>query len=314
MEARRVMASLNGVDEYSPLIEAEIAEIEAKLVAERAGGEHPWYEFITGPKMLRRVLIGIILQAGQQLTGANFFFYYSTVVFKATGLSNSYVTSIILGSVNVGATIFGLWIVKNCGRRKALMVGAAVMVGCFLIYSLVGSFGLPANWAGNLLIVFTCIYVVAFATTWGPLVWAIVGELYPSRYRAPCMALATASNWLLNFLISFFTTFITDKIHYWYGMVFGGSCTALFFFVFFFVIESKDRSLEEIDTMYLAGVNPITSAKWKVEDLGPSGMQNIATNNIPLAAGGGDLKKGEAAGAGLLVQDENMRHNTPPEA
>ena len=88
----------------------------------------------------------------------------------------------------------------------------------------------------------------------------------------------------------------------------------LFFFVFFFVIESKDRSLEEIDTMYLAGVNPITSAKWKVEDLGPSGMQNIATNNIPLAAGGGDLKKGEAAGAGLLVQDENMRHNTPPEA
>ena len=76
------------------------------------------------------------------------------------------------------------------------------------------------------------------------------------------MALATASNWLWNFLISFFTQFITHDIGYWYGMVFGGSCLGLAAFVFFFVIESKDRSLEEIDTMYLLGVNPITSAKW----------------------------------------------------
>lgn len=65
-----------------------------------------------------------------------------------------------------------------------------------------------------------------------------------------------------NFLISFFTTFITNDIGYWYGLVFGGSCLFLAFFVFFFVIESKDRSLEEIDTMYILGVNPITSAKW----------------------------------------------------
>ena len=94
------------------------------------------------------------------------------------------------------------------------------------------------------------------------LVWAVVAELYPARYRAPCMALATASNWLWNFLISFFTTFIVNDIHYWYGLVFGGSCLFLAGFVFFFVIESKDRSLEEIDTMYVLGVNPITSAKW----------------------------------------------------
>jgi SP family sugar:H+ symporter-like MFS transporter len=76
------------------------------------------------------------------------------------------------------------------------------------------------------------------------------------------MALATASNWLWNFLISFFTTFITRKIGYWYGLVFGGSCLFLAGFVFFFVIESKDRSLEEIDTMYVLGVKPAFSGKW----------------------------------------------------
>lgn len=76
------------------------------------------------------------------------------------------------------------------------------------------------------------------------------------------MALATASNWLWNFLMSFFTRFITDAIDYLYGLVFAGCCAALVVIVFFFVIESKDRSLEEIDTMYILGVNPITSAKW----------------------------------------------------
>jgi SP family sugar:H+ symporter-like MFS transporter len=207
-------------------------------------------------------------QAGQQLTGANFFFYYGTTIFRATGLSDSYVTQIILGSVNVACTFGGLYVVKKCGRRNALMVGAAWMMVCFLVYSFVGQFQLdhenPANTpqAGNILIVFSCLFIVAFATTWGPLVWAVVAELYPAKYRAPAMALATASNWLWNFLMSFFTRFITDAIDYFYGLVFAGCCAALVLVVFFFVIESKDRTLEEIDTMYLLHVNPISSGKW----------------------------------------------------
>ena len=315
-EARRTLARLNGLDTHSPLIEAEIAEIALKDEAEKKGGDHPVTEIFTAPRMLYRTLLGMTLQAGQQLTGANFFFYYSTVIFKSTGLSNSYVTSIILGSVNVLATIGGLWVVENVGRRKALMGGAAWMVVCFLIYSLVGTYGLPntPHESGSVLIVFTCLFIVAFATTWGPLVWAIVGELYPARYRAPCMALATASNWLFNFLISFFTTFITDKIKYWYGMVFGGSCLALFFIVYFFLIESKDRSLEEIDTMYLMNINPITSAKWKASDLGAEGITNITTDTMHLATGGREVKKGETAGAGLMVHDETRFPENPQEA
>ena len=76
------------------------------------------------------------------------------------------------------------------------------------------------------------------------------------------MALATASNWLFNFIISFVSTLVTDRIDYYYGLIFGVSCFLLFWVVYFFMIESKDRSLEEIDTMYVLGVNPITSHKW----------------------------------------------------
>jgi len=200
-EARNNMARLNRVDPFSPLIDAEIAEIREKLEAENAGGEHPWYEIFTGPRMLYRTMLGMVLQAGQQLTGANYFFYYGTTIFTATGLSNSYITSIVLGTVNVAATIVGLWIVEHVGRRKALMAGAAWMFMCLFIYSFVGQYQLDhlnpqsTPQAGNIMIVFTCLFIAAFATTWGPLVWAIVGELYPARYRATCMALATASNW-----------------------------------------------------------------------------------------------------------------------
>lgn len=267
-EARTSIARLNGVDRHSDSVNSQINEIQQKLDEELAGADTKWYELFTGPRMAYRTLLGVTLQAGQQLTGANFFFYYGTTIFKATGLSDSYVTQIILGSVNVGCTFGGLWVVHKCGRRNALMAGAAWMMMCFLVYSFVGHFKLdpvtPSNTpqAGNVLIVFSCFFIVAFATTWGPLVWVVTAELYPAKYRAPAMAIATASNWLWNFLMSFFTRFITDAIGYLYGLVFAGCCLVLVLIVFFFLVESKDRSLEEIDTMYLLHVNPITSSKW----------------------------------------------------
>ncbi|KAK5122097.1 hypothetical protein LTR85_004343 [Meristemomyces frigidus] len=280
-EARRTIARLAGLDPDSRSVNHQITEIRVKLEEERAGADTAWYEIFTGPKMFYRTLLGVVLQAGQQLTGANFFFYYGTTIFQGVGLSNSYVAQIILGTVNFACTFAGLWVVQKCGRRNALMAGAAWMMMCFLIYSFVGHFllheGKDTKEAGNLLIVFSCLFIAAFATTWGPLVWAVVAELYPARYRAPAMAMATASNWLWNFLISFFTEFITGAIDYLYGLVFAGCCAALVVIVFFFVIESKDRSLEEIDTMYLLGVNPITSAKWdgsKVPDSADTSGRN----------------------------------------
>ncbi len=236
--------------------------------------------------MAYRTILGMVLQAGQQLTGANFFFYYGTTIFLATGIDNSYVTSIILGSVNVASTMVGLWVVKSFGRRPALMAGAAWMTMCLFVFAFVGEYALDREnprstpTAGRIMIAFTCLFIAAFATTWGPIVWAVTAELYPARYRAIGIALATSSNWLFNFLISFFTTFITDSIHYFYGLVFGGCTAALFFITYFFVIESKDRSLEEIDTMYVTHVNPIKSSKWQPNQLDKKAAINIETGSL----------------------------------
>ena len=76
------------------------------------------------------------------------------------------------------------------------------------------------------------------------------------------MAISTASNWTFNFLIAFFTPFITKAIDFKFGYVFAGCNLVAALLVYFFVIEGQGRTLEELDTMYLERVPPRKSAKW----------------------------------------------------
>ncbi|ORY09393.1 and other transporter-domain-containing protein [Clohesyomyces aquaticus] len=298
--ARRTIAISYGVSEGHPEVMREVREIKEKLNAERAGGgKHPWYEIFTGPRMLYRTLLGITLQALQQLTGANFFFYYGTSIFAGIGISNSYVTSIILGAVNFGTTFPGLYIVEKFGRRPSLIAGALWMFMCFMVFSSLGHFALDqedpsqTQGIGYAMIVFACLFIAAFAMTWGPIVWAVVGEIYPSRYRAKCMALATASNWVWNFLISFFTPYITGSIDYRYGYIFAACCFTGAVVVYLFVIETHGRTLEEIDTMYILGVDPRHSKNWEPPE--DDELPNL--DNTYLTPGARGIRKMEEARA-----------------
>ena len=287
-EARNVMAKLYGVPTNHRVVAQEMADMKQKLDEELAVGTAPWHEVLTGPRMFHRTMLGIALQSLQQLTGANFIFYYGTSIFAGIGLSNSYVTSIILGAVNFGMTLPGLYIVEHYGRRKCLMIGGAWMFICFLIWASVGHEILVANPSahgpGVVMIVFTCFFIVGFATTWGPIVWAICGEMYPFRYRATCMGIATAANWTWNFLISFFTPFISSAIDYRYGYVFAACCFAAILVVFFFVNETQGRTLEEVDTMYVLHVKPWKSSSW----VAPEGIiADMHAPHEPKAAEGG---------------------------
>jgi SP family sugar:H+ symporter-like MFS transporter len=114
----------------------------------------------------------------------------------------------------------------------------------------------------------------------------------------------TATNWLFNFIISFCSTLITDRIDYFYGLVFAVSLVLLFFIVYFFMIETKGRSLEEIDTMYVLHVNPITSAKWDASSLAKDGL--VDTDRLHMGTGGRNFSKAEQAGhtGGILEPAE----------
>ncbi|KAH8431088.1 sugar porter family MFS transporter [Aspergillus melleus] len=269
--ARATMAKMYGIPENHRLINQELEEIQQQLDAESQ--EQVWHEFITAPRMFYRVVLGMVLQSLQQLTGANYFFYYGTTIFQGAGISNSFITQVILGAVNFGTTFGGLYVVENFGRRKSLITGAGLMFIFFICFASVGHFVLdvqtPTNTpgAGKGMIVLACLFITTYAMTWGPMIWAIAAELFPSKYRAKGMALATASNWLWNFLIGFFTPFITHEIDFAYGYVFAGCLFVAAGVVYFFVIEGRGRTLEELDWMYVNKIVPWKSSSFEMPEL-----------------------------------------------
>ncbi|ODV87853.1 hypothetical protein CANARDRAFT_26054 [[Candida] arabinofermentans NRRL YB-2248] len=258
-EARKSIASVNKVPLEHPFVNDEVDLIFTSIEKEKLAGSASWGELITGkPKIFYRVFVGVMLQSLQQLTGNNYFFYYGTTIFKSVGLSDSYETSIILGIVNFASTFVALAVIERLGRRNTLLYGSCAMATCLVIFAAVGVKALYPNGldqpsskpAGNVMIVFTCLYIFFFATSWAPGVYVVVSETYPLRIRAKGMAVATGANWMWGFLIAFFTPFITSAIRFSYGFVFFGCVVFSFFFVFAFVPETKGLTLEEVDDMY----------------------------------------------------------------
>lgn len=141
------------------------------------------------------------------------------------------------------------------------------------------------------MIVFACLFIFSYAITWGPIVWALVAEIFPTRYRARSMGIVTASNWTWNFLISYFTPYITAEIDFQYGYVFAACCFTGALVVFFFVCESQGRTLEEIDTMYIMHTPPWRSKSWRA----PEGETIGETDNAYLTTGGKGIKKSRTA-------------------
>lgn len=276
-EARRSLASTNKVSVDSSFVQHELDLIEASVEETKAAGSASWSELVTGkPAMLKRTLMGIMIQSLQQLTGDNYFFYYGTTVFQAVGMQDSFQTSIVFGVVNFACTGLSLYTVDKFGRRNCLLWGCIGMICCYVVYASVGVTRLwpegsghsdiSSSGAGNCMIVFACFYIFCFATTWAPIAYVLISETFPLRVKSKAMSVATASNWIWGFLISFFTPFITGAIHFSYGYVFMGCMVFAYFYVFFFVNETKGLTLEEVNDMYAEGVLAWKSSRWVPAD------------------------------------------------
>lgn len=172
---------------------------------------------------------------------------------------------LILGAVNVGMTFPGLYFVEKFGRRWPLMIGGLWQAAWMIVFASAGVAMDPNtdSRAGILMIVSACMFIASFASTWGPFCWVVVAETFPLRTRAKQASLATAGNWLGNFLISFLTPYANEGIGFSYGYVFAGCNIAAFAVACFFLYESSGLSLENVDMMYSdPAVKPWNSKSW----------------------------------------------------
>lgn len=251
------LSRLRRLDITHPALIEELAEIEANHEWELSLGPSTYKDVFVGtPHLGRRVLTGSGLQMLQQLSGCNFIFYYGTTFFEKINITSPFVIQVVMNTVNVVSTVPGMFLVESLGRRRILMIGSAGMAVCQLLVASVGT-AVPETYTANIiLIVFVCLYIFFFASSWGPVAWVVTAEIYPLKVRAKSMSISTASNWILNFAIAYGTPYLVNpgkgyadlasKVFF----VWGAFCVLSFIFVWCMVYETSKISLEQIDEMY----------------------------------------------------------------
>jgi sugar porter (SP) family MFS transporter len=202
------------------------------------------------------VWVGMLLSVFQQAVGINVIFYYSNVLWQAVGFdeSSSFTITVITSIVNIATTLIAIALIDKIGRKPLLLMGSAgmavslgamaVIFGFFATTDADGAVSLVGA-AGPIALVAANLFVIAFGMSWGPVVWVLLGEMFPNRIRAAALGLAASAQWVANAIIT--TTFpgLRSVLGGAYG--FYAVCAALsFVFVWRFVRETKGVSLEDM--------------------------------------------------------------------
>lgn len=234
----------------------KLAEIEETF----AGAHRASFRNLMGPPhggIHPIVWVGLLLAAFQQLSGINVVFYYGPVMWQAAGFSETsgLLTTAITGGLNIISTFIAILLVDRVGRKPMLFLGGIGMFVCLSGVAAVFS-SAPAAEDGSLLLgssggtaalLLANGYVACFAITWGPVVWVLLGEMFPNRMRGIALSLAGMMMWLCNFLItiSFESLLETIGLGAAYG-IYAAFALLSVFFVRFFLRETKGRTLEEL--------------------------------------------------------------------
>ncbi|CAG8091754.1 unnamed protein product [Penicillium salamii] len=204
----------------------------------------------------RRTHIGVGLGFFQQFVGINALIYYSPTLFGTMGLDKSMqlIMSGVINIVQLVGVTSSIWTMDVLGRRKLLIGGAVLMaVSHIIIAVLVGLYSSdwPAHKAeGWVSVAFLMFYMLSFGATWGPIPWALPSEIFPSSLRAKGVALSTCSNWLNNFIIGLITPPLVQDTGYGAYVFFAVFCVLAGLWTFFFVPETKGRTLEQMDHVF----------------------------------------------------------------
>lgn len=255
-EAREVLRKTLGADG----VQDRIADITHSLTAQKSTRGFRTLLTSSGTRLQRIVWVGIGLAALQQLVGINAIFYYATTIFSTLGFGAqaSLQKTLILTAVKIAAIVAGMLLIDRVGRRPLLLFGsismfAALVVTAFTMLTapqangnpdLTGSPGLAV-----VALVALCLYVFAYAGTWGPIMWVLVGEMFPNRIRGAATSVAGGVEWASNFAVTLtFPVLATWSIGTTYG-IYATMALLSIVFVWKFVPETKGLELEQMDQL-----------------------------------------------------------------
>ncbi|EAZ08505.1 hypothetical protein OsI_30777 [Oryza sativa Indica Group] len=253
-EARRMLQRVRGEgvdveDEYNDLVAAGEA---SHAVAS------PWRDILrrrNRPPLVMAVAIPLF----QQLTGINVIMFYAPVLFRTLGFGGgaSLMSAVITGGVNMAATLVSVLAVDRVGRRALFLEGGAQMVasqaavgaliGARLGWS--GTAAIPAGYAAAV-VAAMCVYVAAFAWSWGPLAWLVPSEVMPLEVRPAGQSITVAVNMAMTFAVAQAFLPLLCRLRFVLFFFFAGWVAAMTAFVALFVPETKGVPIEDMAAVW----------------------------------------------------------------
>jgi len=232
----------------------ELNEIKETVKIKSSG-----WALLSKPYFRKVLILGILLQALQQFSGMNAFMYYSGQVFKAAGLSNPAVATIIVGLVNVLTTLLAIKYVDKLGRKPILYFGLTILVVSTAVVGYLFKLRPPGTEMTSveqwLTLIFSLLFIFGFAVSLGPIIWILCSEIFPLKGRDFGITVTTTTNWISNTIIGSFT--LTWFQHLGVGgtfWMFGGFLLLGFLIVGFLTPETKGITLEELEKNLENGV------------------------------------------------------------
>jgi SP family sugar:H+ symporter-like MFS transporter len=251
-QAEAVLASLSHPTDAA----AKVQEIRVTLEANHRPSLRDLFDHTT-QRLHPIVWVGIAIAALQQLVGINVVFYYGEVLWRAAGFSEAHalLINVIGGVINVSATVAAILLVDKVGRKPLLILGSigmALFLGILAVVFGTAEVGPDGNlllgdMAGRAALVSANLYIVCFGITWGPVMWVLLGEMFPNQIRGAALSLAGLSQWITNFLITMTFPILLSG----FGLGAAYSLYAVFavisaFCAWKFVRETKGRTLEQM--------------------------------------------------------------------
>ncbi|XP_023659494.1 solute carrier family 2, facilitated glucose transporter member 3-like isoform X2 [Paramormyrops kingsleyae] len=249
--ARKALVRLRGCEDVSEDMQ-EMKEESMKMAMEK---KVTIPELFRSPLYRQPIVIAIMLQLSQQLSGINAVFYYSTGIFESAGVTKPIYATIGAGVVNTVFTVVSLFLVERAGRRTLHLLGLAGMAVSALLLTIALLLKDIAS-LSYLSIVAVFAFVAMFEMGPGPIPWFIVAELFSQGPRPAAMAVAGCSNWTSNFLVGISFPKLVEWCGPYVFIIFMIFLIIFFVFTFFRVPETKGRTFEDIARGFSGSANP----------------------------------------------------------
>ncbi|KAK8080887.1 maltose permease [Apiospora hydei] len=239
---------------------AELAEMEAALAAEaQLQSRIGLLDLVRNPIDRRRTTIAVLGLTTQAASGAMFLISYGTYFFSMADVGDAFSNSCILTGVGVAGLVMSNLVITRWGYRRPMMLAGFALCGIAqLIIAVVYTVEPGTEKTGKVIVGISVIYIVAYNGLISPYAWLSGGELSSQRLRSYTFGIATAIGffgaWLTTFTAPYFIN--PDSLNWGpkYGYIWAPSCFITMVWIYFYLPEAKDRTLEQIDEMFEARV------------------------------------------------------------